>query len=112
MKKKKRNRFVVTGKLKDFLKKPVKKTNFVEELISFKGNPVCPICNEKLKPKKTCKYHICYNPEIIVVACTACNLEEYLLRLNKNTKNSKRREKVREYQLKHAPKYYHKYYTR
>ncbi len=112
-KEKKKNRFVITGKLKDCnLGKPIKEKGFVTQLIPSSGSYLCPICKNKLKPKKTCKYHVSYKPEIIVVACTACNLEEYLLRLNKETKNKKRREMVRCYQLKYAPKHYHKYYTR
>lgn len=41
----------------------------------------CPICDKLIiKPNTWVKYHISYNPEMVILACKYCNYTEYCLR--------------------------------
>ena len=50
-------------------------------MILIKKRDRCPICKYQiLPPNKWVQYHVSYNPEIVILACSYCNYVEFLLR--------------------------------
>jgi len=46
-----------------------------------KKSKICQICGMKVKkPNSFVKYHVSYEPEYVIKACSFCNYAEYLLR--------------------------------
>jgi len=46
-------------------------------------NDTCPICRKPIKGDNTwVRYHIRYEPELVILACKYCNFVEYSLRNN------------------------------
>jgi len=55
-----------------------------ETLIKTEKGDICPICQQPIRsPNFWVKYHISYNPELIILACRYCNYTEWCLRNNK-----------------------------
>jgi len=54
-----------------------------KEKVNFpiKKGDKCPICYQKIT-KKNCwvRFHIKYNPEMVILSCKNCNYAEYCLR--------------------------------
>jgi len=53
----------------------------MEKKTTKKSDHVCPVCGEKvLPPNEWVRFHIRYEPPLVVLACSYCNFAEYIFR--------------------------------
>lgn len=57
----------------------------MQEKIITQKKILCPICRSKItKINPMVKYHVRYEPPLVIFACKFCNFTEYALRNNLN----------------------------
>jgi len=63
--------------------------------------PQCPICLRPVRrPNMLLRYHVRYEPPIVILACRYCNYVEYLLRNKKSVVDATRAFLVTRYMLR------------